>query len=96
MTKGHAAALDGLVQAVLPASVWNLANGQLRFLKNLGESYFCSSTKSRLETPGYQLQALAVHSSAKERIQRLNAEVSPSEGSTNLVFIRFAAAREYG
>jgi len=67
MTKGHAAAFYGLVRAVLPASVWNIANGQLRFLKNLGESYFLLLGKSRLETPGYQLQALAVHSSAKER-----------------------------
>ena len=44
MTKGHAAALYGLVQTVLPASVWNMANGSLRFPRNLGESYFfCSS-----------------------------------------------------
>jgi hypothetical protein len=40
--------------------IGTFANGQLRFLKNLGESYFCSSTKSRLEIPGYQLQ-LAIH-----------------------------------
>ena len=37
MTRGHAAALYGLVQAVLPASVWNMANGSLRFPRNLGE-----------------------------------------------------------
>ena len=72
MTKGHAAALYGLVQAVLPASVWNMANGSLRVPRNLGESYFCSSTKSRLEIPGYQLQALAAHSSARERKQRVH------------------------
>ena len=47
------------------------ANGQLRFPKNLGESCFCSSAISRLEIPGYQLQALAVHSSGKERKQRV-------------------------
>ena len=80
MTKGHAAALDGLVQAVLPASVWNMANGQLRFLKNLGDP-FVSSTKSRMEIPGDQLQASAVHSSAGERTQRVNVEVPPSEGN---------------
>ena len=27
MTKGHVAALYGLVQAVLPASVWTMADG---------------------------------------------------------------------
>jgi len=36
MTKGHVAALYGLVQAVLPASVWNMADGLLRFPRNLG------------------------------------------------------------
>jgi hypothetical protein len=36
MTKGHAAALDGLVQSVLPASVWNMADGTFRFPRNLG------------------------------------------------------------
>jgi hypothetical protein len=40
-----------------------------------------SSTKSRLEIPGYQLQALAAHTSAKERKQRVNVEVPPSEGN---------------
>lgn len=74
MTKGHAAALYGLVQAVLPASVWNMANGSLRFPRNLGESYFCSSTKSRLEIPGYQLQALAAHSSVREGRRHLEGE----------------------
>ena len=49
--------------------------------RNLGESYFCSSTKSRLEIPGYQLQALAAHSSVRERKQRVDVEVSPSEGN---------------
>ena len=34
MTKGHAAALYGLVQAVLPASAWDMANGPLRFPRN--------------------------------------------------------------
>jgi hypothetical protein len=34
---------NGLAQAVLPESDWNMANGQRRFPRNLGESYFCSS-----------------------------------------------------
>ena len=34
---------NGLTQVVLPESEWNMANGQLRFPRNLGESYFCSS-----------------------------------------------------
>ena len=80
MTKGHAAALDGLVQAVLPVSVWSMANGTFRFPRNLGDP-FVSSTKSRLEIPGYQLQASAVHSSAEERTQRVNVEVPPNEGN---------------
>ncbi len=70
MTRGHAAALYGLVQAVLPASVWNMADGLLRFPKNLGDPVASSAT-SRLETPGYQLRALAAHSSARERKQRV-------------------------
>lgn len=31
--------------------------------------------------PGYQLQALAAHSSAEERKERVNAEVLPCEGN---------------
>ena len=72
MTRGHAAALYGLVQAVLPASVWNMANGSLRFPRNLGESYFLLLGNSRLEIPGYQLQALAADLSARERNNELN------------------------
>ena len=71
MTRGHAATPYGLVQAVLPASVWNMADGSLRFPRNLGDPVASSAT-SRTETPGYQLQALAVHSSVKERTQRVN------------------------
>ncbi len=70
MTKGHAAAPYGLVQAVLPASDWNIANGSSRFPRNLGESYLLLGN-SRLETPVYQLQALAAHSSARERTKRV-------------------------
>ena len=71
-TKGQVAALYGLVRAVLPASVWNMADGLLRFPRNLGESYFLLLGNSRLEIPGYQLQALAVHSSVRERNQRVH------------------------
>ena len=52
-TKGHVAALYGLVRAVLPASVWNMADGLLRFPRNLGEShFFLLLGNSRLEIPG--------------------------------------------
>ncbi len=61
---------NGLTQTVLPESDWNMANGQLRFPRNLGEP--CSLLgEFRLEIPGQQLQALAAHSSAKERTQRV-------------------------
>ena len=62
---------NGLTQAVPPESDWNMANGQPRFPRNLGEP--CSLLgESRLEIPGYQLQALAAHSSATEQTQRVN------------------------
>ena len=48
--------------------------------RNLGDPVV-SSTRSRLEIPGQQLLALAAHSSARERTQRVNVEVSPSEGN---------------
>ncbi len=63
---------NGLTQTVLPESDWNMANGQLRFPRNLGESYFLLLGNSRLEIPGDQLQALAVHSSGRERKQRVH------------------------
>ena len=56
------------------------ANGQFGFSKNLGGPDV-SSVDSRLELPGYQLQASAVHSSAEERTQRVNVEVPPTEGN---------------
>ena len=43
-----------------------MANGTLRFPRNLGDPAISSAT-SRPETPGYQLQAQAAHSSAWER-----------------------------
>jgi len=36
MTKGHAAALDGLVQAVLPASDWNICKRTIEIPQELG------------------------------------------------------------
>ena len=44
---------NGLTQAVLPESDWNMANGQLRFPRNLGESYFCSSA-----IPGWRYRVI--------------------------------------
>ena len=61
---------NGLVRAVLPASVRTRANGQLRFPRNLGDPIVSSET-SRPEIPGYQLQASAAHSSVEERTQRV-------------------------
>ena len=61
---------NGLVPAVLPASVRTCANGQWGFPRNLRDPVV-SSAASRTETPGDQLQALAAHSSAQERKQRV-------------------------
>ena len=61
---------NGLVQAVLPASVRTRADGQLRFPRNLGDPVV-SSANSRLEIPGDQLQASAAHSAAEERKERV-------------------------
>ena len=58
----------------------NMANGQSGFPRNLGDPVVSSAT-SRLEVPGDQLQASAVHSSAGERNERVHAEVPPSEGN---------------
>jgi hypothetical protein len=58
----------------------NMANGHLGFPRNLGDPVV-STANSRLEIPGYQLQALAAHSSARERKERVDAEVPPSEGN---------------
>ena len=66
MTKGQVAALYGLVQAVLPASVWNMCKRIIEVPQELGSSC-CFLGNIRLEIPDYQLQALAAHSSAKER-----------------------------
>ena len=70
MTKGHIAALHGLVQAILPASVWNMCRQTIEIPQELGRSC-CFLGNIRMEIPGYQLQALTVHSSVKERTQRV-------------------------
>jgi hypothetical protein len=57
-----------------------MANGHLRFSRNLGDPVVFSA-KSGLEIPGQQLQASAAHSSARERTEREDAEVPPSEGN---------------
>ena len=80
MTRGHAAALYGLVQAVLPASVWNMANELLRFPRNLGESYLLLGGSpvgdTGLPTPGSGSALVC------QRAKSTSAtEVSPSEGN---------------
>ena len=61
---------NGLTQAVLPESDWKMANGSLMFPRNLGEP--CSLLgESRTERPGQQHQALSVHSSGRERNERV-------------------------
>ena len=71
-TKGHVAALYGLVQAILPASVWNMCTRIIEVPQELGRVLLLLLGNSRLEIPGYQLQALAVHSSGRERTQRVH------------------------
>jgi hypothetical protein len=61
---------NGLVRAVLPASVRTCANGQSGFPRNLRDPVVSSAT-SRPELPGDQLQASAAHSSAGERKERV-------------------------
>ena len=80
MTRGHAAALDWS-GASSPAGV-GLEHGKrtIEVPQELGRSC-CFLGNIPAETPGYQLQALAAHSSARERTQRVNVEVSPSEGN---------------
>ena len=71
---------NGLTQAVPPESEWNMANGQLRFPRNLGEP--CSLLgESRLEIPGYQLQALTAALVRQGAKTTSETEVPPSEGN---------------
>ena len=71
-TRGRAAASQWS-DASSPAGV-GLEHGKrnIEVSQELGRVLlFLLLGNSRLETPGYQLQALAVHSSAKERTQRV-------------------------
>jgi hypothetical protein len=58
----------------------NMGKRTSGFPRNLGGPVV-SSVQSRLELPGYQLQASAAHSSAGDRTERVNTEVPPSEGN---------------
>jgi len=53
-----------------PAGVEEHVQTDIGFSRNLGDPVV-SSADSRLELPGYQLQASAAHSSAGERTQRV-------------------------
>ena len=61
---------NGLVQAVLPASDWNMCKRTIVVPQELGRTLFVPR-RSRMELPGHQLQALAAHSSARERNERV-------------------------
>ena len=80
MTKGHAAALNGLVQAVLPASVWNMCKRIMEVPQELGRSCcFLGNIPdgdTGLPTPG--LGGLLVRQGANLTSA---SEVSPSEGN---------------
>jgi hypothetical protein len=80
MTKGHAAALYGLVQAVLPASVWNMADGLLRFPRNLGDPVCflgnIPAGDTGLPTPGLGGSLVRLGANATSA-----SEVSSSEGN---------------
>ena len=80
MTKGHAAAPYGLVQAVLPASLEHCKQTMV-VPQELGRTLFAPRRTSGRELPDYELQALAAHWSAWERNERVQPEVLPSEGT---------------
>jgi len=70
--RGHAAALSWS-GASSPAGVgWEHVQTDNRGFPGTWENPVRSSANSRLETPGDQLQALAAHSSARERNQRVH------------------------
>jgi hypothetical protein len=61
---------NGLVQAVLPESDWNMCKRTIGVPQELGRS--CRFLdESRAESPGDQLQASTAHSSVGERKQRV-------------------------
>ena len=61
---------NGLVLAVLPESDWIMCKRTIGVPQELGRSC-CFLGNNRMEIPGYQLQALAAHSSAEEQTQRV-------------------------
>src|SRR6516165_6333782 len=61
---------NGLVLAVLPASVWNMSKRTIGVPQELGRACRLLG-KTRMELPGDQLQAGAAHSSAPERKERV-------------------------
>ncbi len=70
-SRGHAAALQWS-GASSPAGVgWEHVQTDNRGSPGTWENPVCSSVNSRPEIPGDQLQALAAHSSARERKQRV-------------------------
>jgi hypothetical protein len=70
--RGHAAALQWS-GASSPAGVgWEHVQTDNRGSPGTWENPVRSSANSRLEIPGYQLPALAAHSSARERKQRVH------------------------
>jgi hypothetical protein len=70
-SRGHAAALQWS-GASSPAGVgWEHVQTDNRGSPGTWENPVRSSANSRLEIPGHQLQALAAHSSARERKQRV-------------------------
>ncbi len=81
MTKGHVAALYGLVRAVLAASVWNMADGLLRFPRNLGESYFFAPRQFPVGDTGLPTPGLGGRTRPPRSERTSATEVSPSEGN---------------
>src|SRR5262249_58391806 len=69
---------NGLVPAVLPASVGNMRKRTIGVPQELGRACRFLGT-SRLEPPGDQLQARAVHSSAPERTERVEPRYRPAK-----------------
>ncbi|NIS79278.1 MAG: hypothetical protein GTO14_03450 [Anaerolineales bacterium] len=80
MTRGHAAAPYGLVQAVLPASVWNMCKRTIEVPQELGRSCCflgnIPAGDTGLPTPG--LGGALVRQGANTTS---DTEVSPSEGN---------------
>jgi len=62
---------NGLVHAVPPASDENMCKRTIVVPQELGRTLFAPRRIPGWEIPGYQLQALAGHSSVKERTERV-------------------------